>query len=230
VQGVIASRTTGAPERSQGRELGPLHLLGRALSARRLLAHASVRAVARHVGIIADHVDRVPARPQYVESLAATCVLVRRDAFDEIAGFDESYFLYGEDLDLCRRLRERGWGLLTLPERFAVHDGGASSSTSTERELSWWRGTMRFSALWWSNAAWTLALVAAGIQCARLCLRDPGVTRRAWRALMAEPVRDRRARRSVMSGDVEHALQRDAGPLGGALVDRDLVDDLAAHE
>jgi GT2 family glycosyltransferase len=194
VQGVIASRTTGQPERSQGRELGPLHLFGRAFAARRLLAHRWVRACARRVGAFADHVDRMPAAPEYVESLAATCVLVRRRAFDDVGGFDESYFLYGEDLDLCRRLRNHGWRLLTLPDRFAGHEGGASSGTSTERELSWWRGTLRFSALWWSSAAWALAVTAAGIQCARLCARNPRLSGRAWRALVVQPIQDRRAR------------------------------------
>jgi GT2 family glycosyltransferase len=192
VQGVIANRVTGAPERSHGRELGPVHLIGRALSARRLLRCRPVRAVARRFGVLADHVERIPEHPQFVESLAATCVVVRRAAFDDVRGFDESYFLYGEDLDLCRRLRNHGWRLLALPQRFARHDGGASSSTSTERELSWWRGTMRFSALWWSNAAWLLAVAAAATQCARLCVQEPRVSRRAWHALVSEPLRDRR--------------------------------------
>lgn len=193
VQGVIANRRTGAPERSQGRELGPVHLVGRACSARRLLAWRPVRHLARRVGTVSDHVDRVPEGPTFVESLAATCVLVRRAAFDSVGGFDESYFLYGEDLDLCRRLRNGGWRLLALPQAFAGHENGASSSTSTERELSWWRGTMRFAALWWSTAAWTLALAAALTECARLGVREPRVAKRAWRALVAEPIRDRRA-------------------------------------
>ncbi len=160
VQGVIANRATGAPERSQGRELGPVHLVGRACSARRLLTWRPVRGVVSRVGVVSDHVERVPDGPVFVESLAATCVLVRRSAFDDIGGFDESYFLYGEDLDLCRRLRRTGWHLLALPQGFAQHESGASSSNSTERELSWWRGTMRFAALWWSTAAWSLALAA----------------------------------------------------------------------
>jgi N-acetylglucosaminyl-diphospho-decaprenol L-rhamnosyltransferase len=191
VQGVIANRATGEAERSQGRELGPVHLIGRACSARRALAWPPLREVARRIGVTADHVDRVPVGPQFVDSLAATCVVVRRSAFEAVGGFDESYFLYGEDLDLCRRLRGDGWRLLALPDDFARHDNGASSSTSTERELSWWRGTMRFAALWWSTAAWTVGLAAAMTQCARLAVRQPRVTRRAWRALVADPIRDR---------------------------------------
>jgi GT2 family glycosyltransferase len=145
--------------------------------------------------VLADHVERVPSAPRFVESLAATCVVVRRTAFDSVGGFDESYFLYGEDLDLCRRLRRARWKLLALPDDFARHENGASSTTITERELSWWRGTMRFAALWWSTAAWSVAVAAALVQCARLGVQSPSAARRAWRALLAEPVRDRHERR-----------------------------------
>jgi GT2 family glycosyltransferase len=194
VQGVITNRTTGAPERSSGRELGPVHLLGRAVGARRLLAYAPVRAAARRIGIVADHVERVPPRPTAVDSLAATAILVRRDAFDEVGGFDESYFLYGEDLDLCRRMRGAGWTLVAMPDRFAWHEGGASAASSTERELTWWRGTMRFAALWWTEAAWYSALLAATIAWLHLSARDLRVSSRAWRELVLEPRRDRRRR------------------------------------
>jgi N-acetylglucosaminyl-diphospho-decaprenol L-rhamnosyltransferase len=194
VQGVIVNRATRLPERSQGRELGPVHLLGRAVGARRLLSYRPVRAVAGRLGIVADHVVRVPSAPESVESLAATALLVRREAFATVGGFDPSFFLYGEDLDLCRRLRVAGWELLAIPERSAYHDNGASSSTTTERELSWWRGTMRFSALWWSTAAWIIALAAATMEWARLSVREPRTSRRAWQALVAGPWHDRRSR------------------------------------
>jgi N-acetylglucosaminyl-diphospho-decaprenol L-rhamnosyltransferase len=195
VQGVITNRATGAPERSSGRELGPVHLLGRAVGARRLLAYVPVRALARRVGVVADHVERVPTAPTEVDSLAATAILVRREAFDEVGGFDESYFLYGEDLDLCRRMRDAGWRLIAMPERFAWHEGGGSATSSTERELTWWRGTMRFAALWWTEAAWSMALMSATIMWVHLSARDLRVSSRAWRELVLEPRRDRRRRR-----------------------------------
>jgi GT2 family glycosyltransferase len=196
VQGVITNRATGAPERSSGRELGPVHLFGRAVGARRLLAYAPVRAIARRIGVVADHVERVPAAPVEVDSLAATAVIVRRDAFDEVGGFDESYFLYGEDVDLCRRMRRAGWSLVALPDRFAWHEGGGSAASSTERELTWWRGTMRFAALWWTEAAWCAALLSAAIAWLQLSVRDRRVSSRAWRALVRDPYRDRATRAS----------------------------------
>jgi N-acetylglucosaminyl-diphospho-decaprenol L-rhamnosyltransferase len=197
VQGIIMNRDTGRPERSQGRELGPLHLLGRAMGARRLLQWRGVRAVARRLTTFQDHVDREPAGPTVVDSLAATAVLVRRKAFDAVGGFDESYFLYGEDLDLCRRLRAGGWTLLALPFRFALHEGGSSSSNRVERELSWWRGTMRFAARWWSTAAWSAALGAATMEWACLTARQPKIARRAWRSLVSGPCRDRLSRPEI---------------------------------
>jgi N-acetylglucosaminyl-diphospho-decaprenol L-rhamnosyltransferase len=194
VQGVIVDEESGGPQRSQGRELGPLHLLGRALGARRLLRSRAVRRLARLVRPFQDHVDRVPASATPVEALAATALLVRRAAFVDVGGFDEGYFCYGEDLDLCRRLRAAGWRLVALPDRFAVHAGGGSFDSVPSRELSWWGGTMRFAARWWSAPAWGVALGAASLEWLRLSVPAPSRARGAWAALVALPRRERRTR------------------------------------
>ena len=191
VQGVIVNRASGAPERSQGIEVGPVHLLGRAVGARRLLSSAAVRRLARRSRVLADHAERVPDRPREVESLAATALLVRRSAFDAVGGFDESYFLYGEDLDLCRRLRQAGWRLLSVPGVWAEHVSGASAESAVARELYWWRGTMSFAARWWRPRAWRVAVAAATVRWARLAARHPTRARAAFAALVAEPRRER---------------------------------------
>ncbi len=193
VQGVIVDRAAGAAQRSHGRELGPLHLLGRALGARRLLGVGLVRRAAARVPMLHDHVDRVAASATAVASLAATALVVRRAAFVDVGGFDERYFLYGEDLDLCRRLRAAGWQLVALPARFAVHDGGASSARWATRELAWWGGTMRFAACWWPDRAWRSAEAVAALQWVKLAGREPRLACRAWRALLTEPRAARRA-------------------------------------
>lgn len=173
VQGVIVNAATGRPERSAGVELGPVHLLGRAIGAKGLLQFPAVQALVRRVPSLRDHADRNPAGPAEVESIAATAILVRRAAFDQVGGFDESYFLYGEDLDLCRRLRNEGWTLLALPEVWASHSSGGSAESSWDREASWWQGTMQFSAARWRSGAWVVAVLSATVQCVRLSVRRP---------------------------------------------------------
>ncbi len=56
---------------------------------------------------------------------SAACVLVRRAAFEAVGGFDEGYFLYFEDVDLCLRLRRLGWRLAVVQDAVAFHAGGA---------------------------------------------------------------------------------------------------------
>ena len=173
VQGVIRNRGTGKPERSQGVSLGPVHLLGRAFGVRRLLGLAAARRLARALPAVADHVERVPDRPAEVDSLAAAAPLVRRSAFEEVGGFDEGYFLYGEDLDLSRRLRRAGWRLVALPVPWAEHVSGASSAGWWERELVWWEGTLRYAALWWSSTQWAMAVAATVIRTIPMALARP---------------------------------------------------------
>jgi len=65
-----------------------------------------------------------------VDWVSGACMLVRRDALDEIRGFDERYFLFWEDADLCRRLRGRGCHVRYVPGATAVHRVGTSSRTA----------------------------------------------------------------------------------------------------
>lgn len=62
------------------------------------------------------------------EWVAGTAVLVRRAALDEVGPLDESYFLYAEDHDWCRRMRAAGWEVWVAPQARAEHLGAASVS------------------------------------------------------------------------------------------------------
>jgi N-acetylglucosaminyl-diphospho-decaprenol L-rhamnosyltransferase len=64
-----------------------------------------------------------------VDWVMGASMLVRREPFDLVGGFDERYFLYWEDADLCRRLRERGWTTRYVPPARVIHAGGASAKT-----------------------------------------------------------------------------------------------------
>jgi GT2 family glycosyltransferase len=66
-------------------------------------------------------------RPLDVDWVSGACMLVRRDAFDQVGGMDEEFFLYWEDADFCRRLGQHGWRTVYFPGASIVHAGGRSS-------------------------------------------------------------------------------------------------------
>jgi hypothetical protein len=74
---------------------------------------------------------RAAFTPDWVSS---ACMLVRRSALEEVGLLDESLFVYMDDVDLCRRVRERGWRVWYVPEAECVHlmgrnvDGRPSAS------------------------------------------------------------------------------------------------------
>jgi len=61
--------------------------------------------------------------------LSGSCQLVRRAAFDAIGGFDDSYFMYFEDVDLGDRLTKAGWRNLYVPAASVVHSGAHSTKS-----------------------------------------------------------------------------------------------------
>ncbi len=56
--------------------------------------------------------------------------MVRREALDEVGLLDERFFMYGEDIDWCKRFHHNGWKVVFLPSARAIHNGGASSSNA----------------------------------------------------------------------------------------------------
>lgn len=62
--------------------------------------------------------------------LSAACILLRREAVVEVGLFDEKFFLYFEDIDLCMRLHKKGWELIFVPEAKVFHLGGGSTSSN----------------------------------------------------------------------------------------------------
>ena len=60
--------------------------------------------------------------------LSGACLLVRRDVLIEVGAFDENFFLYFEDIDLCLRIKQKGYRLVYLPQAKVYHEGGASTS------------------------------------------------------------------------------------------------------
>jgi N-acetylglucosaminyl-diphospho-decaprenol L-rhamnosyltransferase len=74
------------------------------------------------------HLTR-PDRPASPDWVSGAAMLVRRDAFSAVGGFDEQIFMYMEDVDLCRRLRSSGWRVDYRPDAIVEHRIGGSQST-----------------------------------------------------------------------------------------------------
>lgn len=85
--------------------------------------------------VVAEDAFRTGDSSLVVDWLSGACMLVRRDAFLETGGFDERFFLYWEDADLCRRLRARGYHVRYVPGASAVHQVGRSSRTARRSSI-----------------------------------------------------------------------------------------------
>jgi GT2 family glycosyltransferase len=84
-----------------------------------------------------------------VEQPAGAFFIVRRAVWQELGGFDESFHpLWFEDVDFCRRIRDRGLSLYYVPDAVAKHTGGHSvAGLPLEMRLNYWyRGLLRYSA------------------------------------------------------------------------------------
>lgn len=69
--------------------------------------------------------DGITAMP--VDWVSGACMLVRRKAVDEVGLLDRQFFMYWEDADWCRRMREKGWAVLYYPKAALMHYAGKSS-------------------------------------------------------------------------------------------------------
>lgn len=88
------------------------------------------------------------AAAQRVDWVAGMFVLFRREAWASVGGFDERYFMYFEDVDLCRRLQEQGWSVIYDGAMSVQHDAQRASHRD-RRHLAWHvRSAIRFFTGW----------------------------------------------------------------------------------
>jgi len=67
--------------------------------------------------------------------VSGASMIARRSVMREVMGFDERFFVYGEDLDLCLAVRNAGWTIGYIPEALVVHWGGASERDTLPVEV-----------------------------------------------------------------------------------------------
>jgi GT2 family glycosyltransferase len=86
--------------------------------------------------------------PLHVDQPAAAALMIRRDAFDEVGGFDEQFYpAWYEDVDFCQRLKARGWEIYFAPRAEFLHEGGYSVGAMGSQNFlrSYYRNQMRYA-------------------------------------------------------------------------------------
>jgi GT2 family glycosyltransferase len=101
--------------------------------------------------------------------------LLRRAALDEVGLFDERYFMYAEDADLCTRLRAEGWTVVFTPELEVTHERGVSTGNSKrmirEHSRSIYRYFAKHHATGWRRLLLPLAWLALRARAALVAWR-----------------------------------------------------------
>ena len=131
-----------------------------------------------------------PARPRHVDWVSGAAIWLRRAALDDIGGWDERYFMYVEDVDLCWRLRRAGWRVAYEPGGTVEHLLGVSTAGRPYRMIAeHHRSLLRFAAVRFTGprrallgpaAAFLTARGALAMAHHRLAVRQ-GANRSAWR-------------------------------------------------
>jgi len=71
--------------------------------------------------------DHQYSKVQEVGWVTGACLMMRRDVFEQIDGFDENFFMYFEDKDICKRVKEIGYKVIYYPKTTIIHLLGGSS-------------------------------------------------------------------------------------------------------
>jgi N-acetylglucosaminyl-diphospho-decaprenol L-rhamnosyltransferase len=128
----------------------------------------------------------LPDRPTEVDWVSGACFLARRGVLEDLGGFDEGYFMFAEDMDLCWRVNRAGWRVGFEPGAVVTHQEGVSRRRHPYRmALAHHRSALRFASRTTSGPRRALLPVAALGLCARLLA--------IWSAILARRLRSGRA-------------------------------------
>lgn len=103
--------------------------------------------------------------------LSGASMMVRRSVLDDVGCLDERYFMFSEEIDLCKRAREAGWKVVLVSTAVVIHLGGGSTGFTSRRVLQLYKGKLQYFekhaghgarvALW--VAMWITSWIKSGI-------------------------------------------------------------------
>ncbi|HAJ37684.1 MAG TPA: hypothetical protein DCL15_18605 [Chloroflexi bacterium] len=153
-----------------------------------------------------------------VDWLVGAALLCRREALDAIATpdgpFDEGFFMYSEELDLCRRIKQAGWRIVYEPAALVTHhEGKSSEQVSTQRHIRFNTSKVRYWRKWfgprWGEALRRYLLLEYRVQIGvEWCKAQLGSQPQMRRARIAAY---RKVIASGLSADQEREARSDGG-------------------
>lgn len=115
------------------------------------------------------HTEPLPDKPVPVEAISGACMLVKREAMDDVGLWDAGYFLHCEDLDWCMRFKHKGWKVMFVPDARVTHLWGACSR-SRPYFVEWHKhcGMLRFYKIFFHHQypglLWGLVVVGVSLR------------------------------------------------------------------
>jgi len=89
--------------------------------------------------LIKQYLERKSRRSHNPYWVTGACMLVRREALERVGHFDPNFFMFLEDVDLCHRVRKKGWEVLYTPSAEVVHLRGKSMETNQTEAMKAYR-------------------------------------------------------------------------------------------
>ncbi len=101
--------------------------------------------------------DKNPEQESELEACSGAYLMMSRIAYQKTGGFDERFFMYGEDLDLCRSIRETGYKIWWYPKTACVHYRGQSTKKTSQKMLfAFYDAMWIYYKKWYSKKYWYL--------------------------------------------------------------------------
>jgi GT2 family glycosyltransferase len=135
--------------------------------------------------------DRPEGKPFVTDWVSGAAIVVPRQVVDEVGMLDDSFFLFWEDADYCRRLADAGYEVWSVPEARVVHDEGGTRGHAWRPQVvvHFHRGAYRYwakrhAAWWWAPLRAAAAALLAGRALSVVVLQ---ATKGLWRSASGNP-------------------------------------------
>jgi GT2 family glycosyltransferase len=115
---------------------------------------------------------RNPNETYFVDAISGAFMFIRREVIEQTNGFDTSFFMYGEDLDLCYRASQLGWKVAYVHSTSIIHYKGQSTKRSSiDETVNFYQAMEIFARRHYGNSFLFLAFIGLGIRLRKFIAR-----------------------------------------------------------